>query len=50
MCVAATACRYLHAAGMILPATLAAPNPMRFVGALGTYVTGIALTVALLMR
>jgi uncharacterized protein len=49
-CVAATACRYLHAAGMILPATLAAPNPMRFVGALGTYVTGIALTVALLVR
>jgi len=46
--VAATVFRYLHAAGMILPATLAAPNPMRFIGALGTYVAGIALVVALL--
>src|SRR5438034_11376343 len=40
--IAATVCRYLHAAGMIIPATLATPNPMRFIGALGTYVTGIA--------
>lgn len=47
--VVATACRYLHAAGMILPATLAAPNPMRFVGALGTYVAGLALVAALLL-
>jgi uncharacterized membrane protein YecN with MAPEG domain len=47
--VAATACRYLHAAGMIVPATLAAPNPMRFAGALGTYVTGITLAIALLL-
>jgi hypothetical protein len=48
--VAATACRYLHAAGMVTCATLAKPNPMRFVGALGTYVTGIALVVAALLR
>ena len=47
--VAATAFRYLHAAGMILPATLATPNPMRFVGALGTYVTGFVLAIALLV-
>ena len=47
--VAATAFRYLHAAGMIVPATLAAPNPMRFVGALGTYVAGFALVIALLV-
>ena len=48
-CVAATLFRYLHAAGMIFPATLATPNPMRFVGALGTYLAGFALVVALLV-
>jgi uncharacterized membrane protein YecN with MAPEG domain len=47
--VAATAFRYLHAAGMIFPATLAAPNPMRFLGALGTYVAGFVLALALLV-
>jgi hypothetical protein len=46
--VAATVCRYLHAAGMIFPESLAKPNPMRFVGALGTYVTGFVLAIALL--
>ena len=44
--VAATACRYLHAAGMIVYPTMATPNPLRFVGALGTYVAGLALVVA----
>lgn len=48
--VAATVCRYLHAAGMIAYETLAKPNPLRFVGALGTYVTGLALVVAALLR
>jgi hypothetical protein len=47
--VAATASRYLHAAGMILAPTLARPHPLRFLGALGTYVTGLALVVAALM-
>jgi uncharacterized membrane protein YecN with MAPEG domain len=47
--VAATLCRYLHAAGMIFPASLAQPNPLRFVGALGTYITGLALVVAVLV-
>jgi len=47
--VAATVLRYLHAAGMIFPATLAAPNPMRFLGALGTYVAGLVLAIALLV-
>ncbi len=47
--VAATVFRYLHAAGMIFPATLAAPNPMRFLGALGTYVAGLVLAIALLV-
>jgi hypothetical protein len=46
--IAATAARYLHAAGMILSPTLAKPQPLRFVGALGTYVCGLALVVALL--
>ena len=43
--VAATACRYLHALGMVLGRTLDAPDPLRFVGALGTYVTGLVLVV-----
>ncbi|TMA80544.1 MAG: MAPEG family protein [Deltaproteobacteria bacterium] len=47
--VAATVFRYLHAAGMIFPATLAAPNPMRFLGALGTYLAGLVLAIALLV-
>jgi len=48
--VAATACRYLHAAGMITCETLAKANPLRFAGALGTYVTGLALVAATLLR
>jgi uncharacterized membrane protein YecN with MAPEG domain len=46
--VAATVSRYLHALGMILCATLDRPDPLRFVGALGTYVTGVILAVAVL--
>lgn len=38
--------RYLHAAGMIFCATLAQPHPLRFGGALGTYLAGLALCVA----
>ena len=44
--IAATACRYLHAAGMILYPRLDQANPLRFVGALGTYITGLMLVVA----
>ena len=44
--VAATLFRYLHAAGMLLSPTLDRPQPLRFVGALGTYLTGLALVVA----
>ena len=47
--VTATAFRYLHTAGMIFPTTLDRPNPLRFVGALGTYLAGFALVLALLM-
>src|SRR5262249_42468637 len=44
--VAATLFRYLHAAGMLLSPTLDRPQPLRFVGALGTYLAGLALVVA----
>src|SRR6266849_9346079 len=37
--VIATLCRYLHAAGMIMSSSLERPQPLRFIGALGTYVT-----------
>ncbi len=40
--------RYLFVAGIVLPETMAKPNPMRFLGALGTYLFGLALCVALL--
>jgi uncharacterized membrane protein YecN with MAPEG domain len=46
---AATTCRYLHAYGMIAGGPLDRPNPFRFVGALGTYVTGLVLVVAALV-
>jgi uncharacterized membrane protein YecN with MAPEG domain len=46
--IGATVCRYLMVAGMVLPATMARPNAVRFVGALGTYVCGVALCVAVL--
>ena len=44
--VAATAFRYLHAAGMLVCPSLDQPHPLRFVGALGTYVAGLVLVVA----
>ena len=47
--IAATALRYCHAAGMILCPTLAQPYPLRFVGAVGTYIAGFALIAAALI-
>ncbi len=44
--VAATVFRYVHAAGMLLSPSLDRPQPLRFVGALGTYLSGLALVVA----
>lgn len=41
----ATVCRYLIAIGIIVSPTLDKPHPLRFVGALGTYLTGIVLSV-----
>ncbi len=42
--------RYLLVAGIVFPKSLARPNPMRFVGALGTYLTGFGLCVALFLQ
>ena len=47
--VAATFCRYLHAVGMILSSSLEQPQALRFIGALGTYVAGLILVVAVFM-
>jgi uncharacterized membrane protein YecN with MAPEG domain len=43
-----TACRYSIVAGMVLSNSLNDAHPLRFVGAMGTYLGGLALTVALL--
>lgn len=46
--VAATSARVAHATGLIAWPSIAQPNPLRFVGALATYVCGLALCVRLL--
>ena len=46
--ILATLSRYLIAAGMIA-ATLARPHPLRFVGAVGTYVCGLILSIYVLV-
>ena len=45
-----TFCRYLLVAGFIIPRTMAKPNPIRFIGAVGTYVFGLGLCYALLQQ
>ncbi len=45
--VAATACRVLLVIGLVAFTRMDRPNPVRFIGALGTYVTGLALCGAL---
>jgi len=47
--IAATGCRLLLVVGLLAWPTMTRPNPARFVGALGTYLTGTALAVALLV-
>jgi uncharacterized membrane protein YecN with MAPEG domain len=42
--------RYLIVAGLIFGPSLAEAHPLRFVGALGTYLAGAALCVALLLH
>ncbi len=46
---ATTVCRFLIVAGLIAYPSLVKPNPLRFVGALGTYVGGLTLCVAAFM-
>jgi uncharacterized membrane protein YecN with MAPEG domain len=45
--VAATACRCLLVVGLLAWPTMSRPNPLRFIGAFGTYLCGAALSVAL---
>jgi uncharacterized protein len=45
----ATASRYLFAIGLLASPSMETPHPLRFVGALGTYVGGFGLCVALLL-
>ncbi|WP_027874948.1 MAPEG family protein [Spongiibacter marinus] len=48
--VVVTACRILFVLGILTTRTMARPNPMRFIGALGTYAGGIALAVEVLFQ
>lgn len=48
--VLGVASRYLHAAGMLLGPSLAEVQPLRFVGALGTYLTGLLMALELVRR
>ncbi len=43
--VAATLCRFLLVIGLVGFPTLSRPNPLRFLGALGTYVFGALLCI-----
>lgn len=47
--MAATVFRFVFVAGMVLPATMAKPNILRFIGAAGTYFAGMALCAALVV-
>lgn len=47
--VLAVASRYSIAAGILLSSTLGKPQPLRLVGAVGTYLAGIALSIAVLL-
>lgn len=46
----ATFCRYLIVIGLLVPRTMDVPHPARFLGALGTYIFGTGLGIALLLR
>jgi uncharacterized protein len=49
-CILVTVARVLHAAGMVMSPTLAKPQPLRFVGAVGTYLFGLALGIATIVH
>ncbi len=48
--VLATASRYLFAAGTIFHKSFAEQNPMRLIGAMGTYIFGLGLCYAVLIQ
>lgn len=48
--ILATVSRIVFVAGMILPDSLEKPSQMRFLGALGTYLGGLALGITLLVQ
>lgn len=48
--VGVTLARLIHAAGMLTCKTLAEPNPLRFAGALFTYLFGFAICLLLLAK
>lgn len=48
--VLVTACRFLLVVGILYPQTMAKPNPARFIGAVGTYILGLGLCVALFQQ
>ncbi|MBT8472339.1 MAG: MAPEG family protein [Marinicaulis sp.] len=47
---AAVASRYIHAIGILTGGSVYAGNPLKTIGAVGTYVTGAALSVILIVR
>jgi uncharacterized membrane protein YecN with MAPEG domain len=49
LAIAAAAARVLHAVGMLTAKTLAGHGPVRDIGAMGTYVTGVALGITALV-
>jgi len=48
--IIAVASRYIHAIGIITGGSIYTANPMKMIGALGTYVTGAVLAVILIVR
>ena len=49
LAVAAVVSRYLHAVGMLTAKSLATHGPVKDIGAMGTYVTGVALGVTAIL-
>ncbi|HYC56400.1 MAG TPA: MAPEG family protein [Candidatus Binatia bacterium] len=48
--VLAVVFRYMHAVGMIVCQSLEQAHPLRFIGALGTYVVGILLAIGAIFQ
>ncbi|MFQ3199752.1 MAG: putative membrane protein YecN with MAPEG domain [Zhongshania sp.] len=48
--IVTTFCRFLLVASFIISRSMAKPNPMRFIGAVGTYIFGLGLCFALFQQ